>query len=244
VKEINAAPTTTDNAVTLRTDATLPSIAVLRHDPVALQQLIEDMYGGPPRPQDFDRIKQPADGTLYFTIPTPAGEEHPRIVTGVLLKAQRKGAYWAKAFSGEGVPPDCRSEDGKNGEGTPGGLCIACPHFGFGDDGSAPACTQSMDVTYFGIDEDQPSILVVHKMSVQVVERYARRLRKWHLALHSAVTELGLEPAKYRNGFEYTRLTLRTIRLLTPAEQASMCAAAAAYGVHTGMVNVVDVVPD
>jgi hypothetical protein len=46
VKTINAAPPTTDNAVTLRTDATAPSVAVLRHDRVVLQQLIEDMYGG------------------------------------------------------------------------------------------------------------------------------------------------------------------------------------------------------
>ena len=231
-KNSNTAPPTTE--VVVRPDAgsgdSGSAVAVLAYDPADLRALIEEVYGCVPKPQDFDRIKQPADGTTHFTISTPAGEQHPRTLTVVLIDAQDKRAYWSHRFSGEGVPPDCKSSDGVRGEGDPGGVCRECPHFHFQDDGGAPACRESMDLVHLGINQEQPTILDVHKMSVLTVKKYLRGLRKWRLVPHGVVTELGLAATKYRNGFAYTRLTLRTVSVLSPTERDRMRVAATAFG--------------
>jgi hypothetical protein len=234
-QQTDTATTTITTEIVVQPD-TSSAIAVVRYDTAALRQLIEEIYGGPPQPGDFERVRMPGDGTEEFTIMTPAGEEHPRTLQVVILRKQRKRAFWAHAYTGKGVPSDCHSKDGRVGEGDPGGECLVCPHAHFRDDGSAPKCTESMDLTYFVTNEDLPSILAVHKMSVQAVERYARQLRRYRLAVHAAVTELGLKSAQYRNGFGYTQLTLRTLRVLTPTEHARVRANAAAFGIEADEV--------
>jgi hypothetical protein len=220
----------TSTAITQRTDTTGSSIAVLRYDPAELRQLVDEIYGGTPTMKDFTQIPQPADGTLHFAVVTPAGEEHPQTLTGVLLQTQLRRAHWIKPFSGKGVKPDCSSSDGKTGVGTPGGSCSVCPLATFGDDGSAPKCSETIDLVYVGLTEQLPSVLKVHKMSIEAVARYRQLLLNYGLGLHSVVTELGLAPAQYQNGFKYTKLALSTVRLLSPTEHAHMVEIAAIYG--------------
>jgi hypothetical protein len=151
-------------------------------------------------------------------------------LVGVILAAQAKRAHWAAEYDGGHAPPDCASRDGVVGVGTPGGICRTCPLSTFGDDGTSPECTESMDVTFLGLDEDLPTIVGVHKMSVKAVRQYAHRLRKYRLDLFAVITELGLRPAQYRNGMPFTRLTLKAIRMLTPAEQARMRTVLGVFG--------------
>ena len=205
-------------------------VAILRHDASELQALVLDAYGDGST-LELDRIAMPGKGTTTWTIPTPAGAQHPATLVGVILAAQAKRAHWAAEYDGGHAPPDCVSRDGYVGVGTPGGICRLCPCSQFGDDGkTSPACTESMDLTFLGLDEDLPSIVKVHKMSVKPVEQYQRRLRKFRLDLSAVITELGLQPAAYRNGKAYTRLTLRAIDLLSPAEQARMRTVLGVFG--------------
>jgi hypothetical protein len=151
-------------------------------------------------------------------------------LVGVILAAQAKRAHWAAEYDGGHAPPDCVSRDGVVGVGTPGGICRTCPLSTFSDDGTSPECTESMDVTFLGLDEDLPSIVNVHKMSVKAVRQHARSLRKYRLDLFAVITELGLRPAQYRNGKPYTALTLRAIGMLSPAEQARMRVVLGVFG--------------
>ena len=206
-------------------------VAVLRYDAQELRQLVLDTCGDGSAPLEFDRLPMPSKGKDTWTIPTPAGEQHPAALRGVILATQRGRAYWAGEYDGGHAPPDSVSRDGYVGVGTPGGICRLCPCSQFGDDGkTSPACTESMDLTFLGLDEDLPSIVKVHKMSVKPVEQYQRRLRKFRLDLSAVITELGLQPAAYRNGKAYTRLTLRAIDLLSPAEQARMRTVLGVFG--------------
>lgn len=51
----------------------------------------------------------------------------------------------------------CRSQNGKDGMGDPGGYCPECPMSKWGDDGSSPKCTDFINVAVIPILEDGPS---------------------------------------------------------------------------------------
>ncbi len=224
--------TTTDLAI--RPADADSRVAVLRYELPALQQLVQDTFGDSSAPLDFDRIAMPTKGTVTFALPTPAGEQHPATMLGVVLAAQSKRAFWAEEFTGGGVPPDCTSRDGVLGVGTPGGICRECPCSQFDDDGTPPACTETMDLTFVGLDDELPTILTVHKMSVKTVQQYKRSLRKYRMDLSAVITELGLQEGRYRNGKSFTKLTLRAVGVLSPAEQGRMRAARTAFGLGRG----------
>jgi hypothetical protein len=231
-----AAAATTDLAI--RPADADSRVGVLRYELPALQQLVQDTFGDSSAPLDFDRIAMPTKGTVTFAILTPAGEQHPATMLGVVLAAQPKRAFWAEEYTGGGVPPDCTSRDGVLGVGTPGGICRECPFSQFDDDGTPPACTETMDLTFVGLDDELPTILTVHKMSVKAVQQYKRSLRKYRMDLCAVITELGLQEGRYRNGKAFTKLTLRAVGVLSPAEQGRMRAACTAFGVgSTGLAD-------
>jgi hypothetical protein len=204
-------------------------LAIMRHDARELQQLVLDTCGDGST-LELDRVAMPGKGTTTWSIPTPVGEQHPATLRGVILAAQPRRTYWSGEYDGGHAPPDCASRDGVVGLGTPGGVCRVCPLSMFGDDRTSPACTERMDLTFLGLDEDLPSIVKVHKMSVKPVREYLRLLRRYRLEPAAVITELGLQAAQYRNRKPYTRLTLRAIGRLSPTEQAGMRTVLGVFG--------------
>jgi hypothetical protein len=206
-------------------------VAILRCAPSVLQQIVLETFGAGPR--EFERIPMPTKGITEFSISTPAGVQHPKTLRVVVLAAHARRANWSGAYTGVGVAPDCKSHDGITGEGEPGGLCPACPLSQFDEAGGRPRCTETMDLTFIGLEDGLPSVLTVHKMSVKVMKDYQRSLRKYRMDLSAVITELGLKAAQYRNGMPYTLLTLQAIGVLSPAEQARMAAARRTFGFET-----------
>jgi hypothetical protein len=95
-------------------------VAILRHDPHKLQQLVEELFGtGAGTSTEYDRVEMPSDGTEYFTIRTPMGEVHPATLSGVLAQAQRKRVHWSSPFTAPARRRIARAATAKSARANP-----------------------------------------------------------------------------------------------------------------------------
>ena len=86
---------------------------------------------------DLPRIKMPTGDSKVWLVPkldgNPVAEEE---LHAVMVGHRTIRLYWEVPFAegGGGQPPNCSSADGKNGEGSPGGVCVSCPYNACGSD--------------------------------------------------------------------------------------------------------------
>lgn len=214
--------------ITLREQNT--AIAALQLDPTSLLEALRENIGAEPlSPADLDRVKVPAGGATYWSVPTldnPEGEP-AKAITGVIVVTSLRRAYWREAFadSGGGNPPDCYSDDSVTGVGNPGGTCATCPHaqFGSGIGGAGQACKQFRELYLLreGHSGTLPTLVVVSPASLKPVKKYLFALANEGLTYWSVVTELSLAQAKSKtSGITYSQIVPRLSRRLNPEEVA------------------------
>jgi hypothetical protein len=92
---------------------------------------------------------QQAGATIGVLFDTATGEEFEEI-NAVFLNVGKSRVRWDQD-AGLGNDPLCRSRDGKNGEGDPGGNCAVCPYAQWMDN-QKPECSLKYD--FIGIDAD------------------------------------------------------------------------------------------
>ena len=130
---------------------------------------------------DFPQVKIPAGGQLSFELPNPLDPDDPtpcKTIEGVIVLQQTANAYWQDSDT-TGAPPDCSSDDGVTGYGTPGGLCAACPlnTFGSGEGGKGKACKNMKNLYILQDGSPMPLLLPLPPTSLKAFRQYANNLR-------------------------------------------------------------------
>ena len=107
-----------------------------------LPEMVDDSFSSEDIGEDFDgirlsfrKVKIPGGGALQFEIPgdDPENPDYVKYVEGVILYNHAASAYWSGGSEyDENTAPLCSSMDGKQGIGTPGGACAACPFNQYG----------------------------------------------------------------------------------------------------------------
>lgn len=189
--------------------------------------LAANMGGDGLSPFDLERVKVPAGGSTYWMVSTlekPNGE--PReYVDGVIVHARFARTYWSVPMeergTGGSTPPDCYSDDGVTGHGTPGGPCHACAYAKFGSapkGGNAQACKQSRLLFMVSPESMLPRVVPVPPGSLKVLKQYMARLSNLARGYWTVVTRLSLEKVKNQSGIEYARVVPTVTGMLTPEQ--------------------------
>lgn len=199
---------------------TTNTFAVQNLDIKDLQEILAEAAGaGGITPQDLDKVTIPAGGSLAWTVPTLEGEETRKSIDGIIIHHQDARAYWAASIedSGGAIPPDCSSQDGIFGNGTPGGACSKCPLAAFGSDKKSrgQACKALKIVFILLPDSLLPIVLPLPPTSIKVLKQYLLRLASRGIKASQVVSSFGLSKEKNLDGIAFSRVTLAMVSKIT-----------------------------
>lgn len=159
----------------------------------------------------FDRVKIPSGGGLAFEVPgdDPDSPDMAKELVGIIIDHHPINVYYAMAYSGGNAPPDCASDDGKFGVGTPGGSCATCPlnQWGSADDGGRGKACQNKRRVYLLRDGDLfPVLLTLPSTSIRNFSDYMakRVLSKGHRS-YEVLTKITLKKATSATGISYSQ---------------------------------------
>ncbi len=187
--------------------------AIFQHDPGKIREIMSANLGqGGLRVFDLDRVKVPAGGGTAWGINTlEGGEQAVNEVEGIILHWRQVRRYFAQAFTGQGVPPDCYSDDDVFGIGNPGGACAKCPLSQFGsarDQAGKPskgqACKQRRQLLLLMPGEFMPVLFDLPPTSLQDCSKYFLRLSSRALPFWGVRSRLTLEAEKNATGIKYS----------------------------------------
>lgn len=184
------------------------------------EELAEDMDG---LSMSFQRVKIPAGGVIQFELPSddPENPDYAKTLTGVILFNHSTNAYWPEGDEyDDNVPPLCSSVDGKQGIGTPGGLCQTCAlnRFGSGSDGKGKACKNMRVLYLLRSGEYMPLQLTLSPTSIKPWSNFINQAFLFRQrATYGSVVQIGLK--KMNNGSnDYSVATFRRMYDFTGEE--------------------------
>lgn len=170
-----------------------------------VQELIQFNLGGEAFGiTDLERITVPRERS-QFTMPDG---EFVGEFQGIIFHTAIIRRYYAEAYSGEGIPPDCFSPDGINGYGIPaskcGNKCANCPlsRFGTADGGKGrgQGCkTYRLLCTLLPNSGGLPTIINAPPTSLKRAKKYLTDFVKMHKKYSHVVTKFTLEKGKRGN---------------------------------------------
>lgn len=175
-------------------------------------------------PSDLERVKVPAGGGRSWEVPTLDGIESSTVLKGVIVDRATRRAYWPDAYDGSNDPPECFSNDGISGEGSPGGACSACPlnAFGSAENGIGKACKETRQMFLLPPDSLIPLVVTIPPASLANAKAYFLRLLRAQVSPLSVVTELTLEQDKNKGGITYSKVSFKAGARLDPAATERM----------------------
>ena len=202
--------------------------AVLRMEQKDITDLLHENLGGATLTErDLDRVKVPAGGGLSWEVPTAEGISTLKEIEGVIVHRGTRRAYWPDAFDGSGETPDCFSDDGEVGIGSPGGACESCVMNEWPDEGGGKPCKELRMLFVLTPDSLVPLVVAVPPASLANVRAYFLRLLRVQLSPLDVSTRIGLEKATSKSGIGYSRVTLTLGERLDPDAKARLKAYAA-----------------
>ena len=160
---------------------------------------------------DLEKVGIPTGGGIKWTLQTLTGEIQVPVLEGIIVLFQDCRAYWAKEFSGD-TPPDCASEDGRTGYGTPGGKCLECPMSQFGSDikgGRGQACKQIRRLFVLRPRSYLPIMVALPPTSIKASKQYLTRVTNAGLPYWGVITELSLQKTKNQTGIAYSKVAFQ-----------------------------------
>lgn len=178
-----------------------------------LRQVLADNLGPRGiRPLDLDRVRVPAGGGLTWLVPSLSGDEEAKAIEGIVIYWKEPRAYWQTGLDqgGGGTPPDCSSDDGIIGVGTPGGYCASCPSAEWGSSpkgARGQACKQMRFIFLIRPDDMLPLLLVAPPTSIKAISKYFLRLVGKGYPHYGVVSRFTLERAQNATGIAYSRIT-------------------------------------
>lgn len=195
------------------------------------EELAEDMDG---LSMNFQRVKIPAGGVIQFELPSddPENPDYAKTLTGVILFNHSTNAYWPEGDEyDDNVPPLCSSVDGKQGIGTPGGLCQTCAlnRFGSGSDGRGKACKNMRVLYLLRSGEYMPLQLTLSPTSIKPWSNFVNQAFLFRQrATYGSVVQIALK--KMNNGSnDYSVATFRRLYDFTGEELAQVRAYANSF---------------
>ena len=183
--------------------------AIVEHAADLGELLRENVGAGGLSPFDLDRVKIPGGGSTTWEIPTMEGPVESKELLGIIAAWADKRSYWANSMeeSGGGSPPDCNSEDGITGVGSPGGDCFECPLAAFGSGkNNAQACKSMKFVFLISPERMLPILLAVPPSSLRPWKQYMLQLASGGASYKHVVTRFTLEKTKNAGNIDYSRL--------------------------------------
>lgn len=197
--------------VAKKSDGPLADYRVFGADASQVQEVMRENIGhGQVSGFDLDRITCPTGGGLAFTVPSLAGPTSETDIEGVIIAWKEPRAYWIRGFdeSGGGSPPDCSSDDGLMGYGSPGGKCADCAlsRFGSDDRGEAQACKQMRFLFMVRANDMLPINVVAPPTSLTAMRKYFLRLASESLPYNKVVTKISLKQAQNKAGIKYAEM--------------------------------------
>lgn len=163
---------------------------------------------------DLDRVRVP-NGSKSFIVPSLEGEESESQVEGVVLLSRNARAYWPSTVISDEAP-QCYSDDGIVGHGTPGGECASCPLAQFGSaaayvegagkDSNSQACKQSVIVFLLTEDGFLPKVLRLAPTSLRGWRQYMIALTGRRLHHLDVMTRFEIEIDKNDLGQPFSRV--------------------------------------
>lgn len=206
---------------------TTTGFAILDADPREVTDaLAVNTDGGQINPFDLDTVKVPAQGITTWTVPTLEGEAETKVLEGIVIFQRSVRSYWAQSLdeSGGGSPPDCSSQDGLVGRGSPGGECADCPLAQFGTDakGRGQACKQNRLLFLLTPESVLPMVVKVPPSSIKPIKSFLLRLSGRGVPFYGAVLSLALRKAQNSTGIVYSEVVPGFVRRLSPEDTARM----------------------
>ena len=190
----------------------------------------------------LDRIKVPAGGATFWSVPTLDGEQPMQALEGIIIYTDRKRAYW-KSKGVTGTPPDCSSADCETGTGDPGGSCVGiqkdgggwevppCPFNQFGsginsrgEASKGKACKEVRRLFFLMPGFDMPFIIHAPPASLKNVRLYLGKELPMNRHCHfsQAVTKLSLNKVKSAGGDDYAQINPAFVEKLGDEDWASL----------------------
>jgi hypothetical protein len=172
--------------------------AALRADTTQVIEAIRENMGDASFTRaDLDRVKIPAGGETTWKVEDIEGSQFRQALDAIILSARDSRAYWVATpdQSGGGKPPDCFSDDGLSGMGSPGGMCATCPlaRFGSAANGRGQAC-KAIKMMFVLLPGDMlPRVIPASPTSLKGIRQYMARLTNKLLPYWQVVTRLKLE---------------------------------------------------
>lgn len=195
------------------------------------EELAEDMDG---LSMNFQRIKIPAGGVIQFELPSddPENPDYAKTLTGVILFNHSTNAYWPEGDEyDDNIPPLCSSVDGKQGIGTPGGLCQTCAlnRFGSASDSRGKACKNMRVLYLLRSGEYMPLQLTLSPTSIKPWSNFINQAFLFRQrATYGSVVQISLK--KMSNGSnDYSVATFRRLYDFTGEELAQVRAYANSF---------------
>lgn len=206
---------------------------VLGDDALDIAELLDaNMSGGDFSARNLTQVRVPAGGGQTWAVPHPNGEQDFRELVGVILFAQNTRAYYESSVGdGPAGPPDCSSEDGVTGVGTPGGACATCPLAQFGsairNGQSAPgqACGSKKLLYFLMPDRILPVVVSAPATSLKSIQGYMGSLLQVGQPIYAVETKLTLKREE-RGGNKFSTIVASKNGDLAPEDAAAMKALA------------------
>ena len=233
------------NAIATIDTGNYPAIGDQSED---LAEIIQDNLGDELSESDFQRIKAPKGGATQFTIPNIEGDELTDSVKGVIIYHTKRKAYWEESFgtSPSGTPPNCISNNGITGVGTPGGICAKCPQgqWGSSEQGKGKACTDFVLLFIIRPGQLMPNLLRVPPTNIKVVRDYFSMLINARLAHWQVETEITAVLGKSGQGLDLSKLQLKAIGQVPADKVDSTKATHKAIKRAAEGMDIIDIVQD
>ena len=144
-------------------------------------------------------------------------------VEGIIVFHTPARAYFEKSYdeTGGGEQPDCRSNDGIHGEGTPGGLCPKCPlsQFTKNADGTTerPECDAMKRLFILRPGEIMPTMFNAKTGNIGQCDNYMFNLSvKGRMKFNHCITKLSVSKDKYKNNRDWMKWNLSLVAGLPP----------------------------
>lgn len=156
-------------------------------------------------------IKVPSGGGMAFELPDEAVS---KTIDCVIVNWHEMNLLWINSYDGSKNPPDCISNDGKEGEGYPGGHCKTCQNNQFGEDGEGKACKNIIRAYILAEGQIMPWVLNVPPSSIGEFHTYRKAMLLKAKPLYMIRTQIGLEKKESKGGITYSGLTFKCLDVI------------------------------
>jgi hypothetical protein len=153
-------------------------------------------------------------GEAEWAVKLPTGKQIFETLDAVILHIGNERAYYEQEWgTGDNTPPDCSSDNGVIGIGSPGGKCVDCEFAQFGPNNEAPQCSQKKPLYLLvpEINPINPVVLYATGPSFPNIKKFNINLMQFGINIYDVKVKLSLEVKKTKNNMDASIINIETI---------------------------------